>query len=69
MFWVSLLAAGAAYAFTTIGAQSVWLKVFALGFKVIFVALLFIGIWFAWRYLSERKLNSLKSIAYREDER
>ncbi len=69
MFWIFLLTIGGAFAFVTIGAQSVWLQIFGLGFKVVCVVLSVAGLWFAWRYLSKRNLLSRKAIGHSDQER
>jgi hypothetical protein len=69
MFWIFLLAIGGAIAFGTIGAQSVWLQIFGLGFKVGGVVLSALGLWFVWRYLSKRNLWSRKAIGRSDQER
>ena len=69
MFWIFLLTIGGAFAFVTIGAQSVWLQIFGLGFKVAGVVLSVLGLWFVWRYLSKRNLLSRKSVGRSDLER
>ncbi len=69
MFWIFLLAIGGAIAFGIIGAQSVWLQIFGLGFKVAGVVLSVLGLWFVWRYLSKRNLLSRKSVGRSDLER
>ena len=69
MFWIFLLAIGGAIAFGTIGAQSVWLQIFGLGFKVAGVVLSALGLWFVWRYLSKRNLLNRKAIGRSDQER
>ena len=62
MFWIFLLAIGGAIAFGIIGAQSVWLQIFGLGFKVAGVVLSVLGLWFVWRYLSKQNQLNRKAI-------
>ncbi len=69
MFWFFLLAIGGVVASVTIGAQSVWLQIFGLGFKVLGVVASVAAIWFVWRYLSKRTQLGQKAIGHSDQER
>jgi hypothetical protein len=49
MFWIALLVVGAAMTFSTLGAMSVWLKLFAIGFKFLLALLSVVTLWFVWK--------------------
>lgn len=69
MFWVLLLAVGSAFTFSTLGAQSVWLKIFSLGLKGSLALLFVLGVMYVWSNLSRRKMNSRNGIEHRDERR
>jgi hypothetical protein len=58
MFWICILAVGAAMTFSTLGAYSVWLKIFAFGFKLMFLFVSVLTLWFIWKHVFKTKTAS-----------
>ena len=54
MIWVFILAVGIALAFTTLGAFSVWLKVFAIGFKLALCVISVLTFAFIWKHFFQK---------------
>jgi uncharacterized iron-regulated membrane protein len=69
MFWVLLLAVGSAFTFSTLGAQSVWLKIFSLGLKGSLALLLVLGGLYLWSNFSRRKMKTRNGFEHRDERR
>jgi len=54
MIWVFVLAIGIAITFSTLGAFSVWLKLFAVGFKVALFVVGLLTLAFVWKHCFRR---------------
>jgi len=54
MFWIFLIAVGVVLTFTTLGAFSVWLKVFAIGLKVAMLVISVLTLAFIWKHFLPR---------------
>lgn len=58
MFWICILAVGAAMTFSTLGAYSVWLKIFAFGFKLAFSIISVLTLWIIWKHFFKSRATN-----------
>jgi len=54
MFWLTLLVIGVALTFSTMGAMSVWLSLFALGAKGLAIVIFGITLWSLWKHFFKK---------------
>jgi hypothetical protein len=57
MFWICILAIGAAMTFSALGAYSVWFKIFVFGFKLVLWIISILTLWFVWKHFFKSKTS------------
>lgn len=61
MIWIFMLVVGIVIAFTTLGAFSVWLKVFAVGLKLALLVISVLTLAFIWKHIFKKSITTRDS--------